>query len=89
MAYIAAVAAHPTYTAKFQEDLSTPGLRIPLTADANLFAEAVELGRRVLWLHTFGERMIDAKHGRPAGPPRLPAASAPTIPKAGHLQQPG
>lgn len=85
MAYIAAVAAHPAYTAKFQEDLSTPGLRIPLTAESSLFAEAAELGRRVLWLHTFGERMTDPKHGRPAGPPRLPAASMPTIPKAGAI----
>ena len=85
MAYIAAVAAHPAYTVKFQDDLSTPGLRIPLTADSKLFAEAAELGRRVLWLHTFGERMIDPKHGRPAGPPRLPAASMPTIPKAGAI----
>jgi hypothetical protein len=85
MAYIAAVAAHPAYTAKFQDDLSTPGLRIPLTADPKLFAEAAEFGRRVLWLHTFGERMIDPKHGRPAGPPRLPAASMPTIPKGGAI----
>jgi len=85
IAYIAAVAAHPAYTAKFQDDLSTPGLRIPMTADAALFAEAAELGRRVLWLHTFGERMIDPKHGRPAGPPRLPAPSMPTIPKAGAI----
>jgi hypothetical protein len=85
MAYIAAVAAHPAYTAKFQDDLSTPGLRIPLTADSKLFTEAAEFGRRVLWLHTFGERMIDPKRGRPAGPPRLPAASTPTIPKAGAI----
>jgi hypothetical protein len=85
MAYIAAVAAHPAYTARFQEDLSTPGLRIPLTADSKLFTEAAELGRRVLWLHTFGERMIDPKRGRPAGPPRLPAAKMPSIPKEGAI----
>jgi hypothetical protein len=85
MAYIASVAAHPAYIAKFQDDLSTPGLRIPLTADSSLFAEAAELGRRVLWLHTFGERMTDPKHGRPAGPPRLPAASMPTVPKEGAI----
>jgi hypothetical protein len=85
MAYIAAVAAHPAYTAKFQDDLSTPGLRIPLTADSKLFAEAAEFGRRVLWLHAFGERMIDPKHGRPTGPPRLPVASMPTIPKTGAI----
>ncbi len=85
IAYIAAVAAHPSFTARFQDDLSTPGLRIPLTADSKLFTEAAELGRRVLWLHTFGERMIDSKHGRPAGPPRLPAVSMPTIPKEGTI----
>lgn len=85
MAYIAAVAAHSAYTARFHEDLSTPGLRIPLTADSKLFFEAVEMGKRVLWLHTFGERMADAKNGRPAGPPRLPQGKAPTIPKGGAI----
>ena len=85
MAYIAAVAAHPAYTARFRDDLSTPGLRIPLTADPKLFADAREIGRRVIWLHTFGERMVDAEHGRPAGPPRLPVGIAPTIPKEGAI----
>src|ERR1039458_7493983 len=56
VAYIAATAAHPAFTARFQNDLSTPGLHIPLTADRNTFGEAVELGRTVIWLHTFGER---------------------------------
>jgi predicted helicase len=85
MAYIAAIAAHPAYTAKFQDDLSTPGLRIPLTADPKLFAEAAQLGRKVIWLHTFGERMNDPAHGCPAGPPRLPVGCAPTIPKEGAI----
>ena len=44
MAYFAAVAAHPAYTARFQSDLVRPGLRFPLTADALLFAEAVDIG---------------------------------------------
>ena len=85
MAYIAAVAAHPAYTARFKDDLSTPGLRIPLTADPKLFAEAAELGRGVIWLDTFGERMADPNHGRPVGPPRLPVGIAPTIPKDGAI----
>jgi len=50
-----------------------------------VFHKAVELGRTVIWLHTFGERMVDAAHGRPAGAPRLPAAKAPRIPKAGAI----
>jgi hypothetical protein len=40
MAYVAAVMAHPAFTARFKADLVRPGLRLPLTADAKLFAEA-------------------------------------------------
>ena len=87
MAYIAAVAAHPAYTARFQEDLAQPGLRIPLTARAGLFAKAAELGRTVIWLHSFGERCVDAKNGRPARPPRLQKEKAPRIPAAGAIPQ--
>lgn len=81
MAYIAAVAAHPGYTERFAADLRQPGLRIPLTADAELFKEAAALGREAIWLHTFGERFADPASGRPAAPPR--AASGPTVPKGG------
>lgn len=84
-AYIAAIAAHPGYTRRFATDLATPGLRIPLTADAALFAEAVALGRRVIWLHTFGERFVDATQQRPAGPPRLPDGRRPQVPAAGAI----
>lgn len=58
-AYIAAVAAHPAYIKRFRKDLATPGLRIPLTADAATFTEAAALGRRIVWLHSFGERFAD------------------------------
>ncbi len=85
MAYLAAVAANPAYTARFQRDLAQPGLRIPLTAKGKLFAEAVELGRRVIWLQTFGERCVDSHAGRPADPPRLPKESAPRYTKAGAI----
>jgi hypothetical protein len=85
MAYLAAVAAHPAYTARFQPDLVQPGLRIPLTADAGLFDEAARLGRRVVWLHTFGERFTALKEGRPKGPPRLPKDRAPQIPARGAI----
>jgi hypothetical protein len=87
VAYIAAVAAHPAFTARFQDDLSTPGLRIPITADADMFTTASELGKTVIWLHTFGERMADPKKGRPAQPPRLPSARAPRIPAAGEISE--
>ena len=85
LAYLAGVAANPAYTARFQADLAQPGLRIPMTARPKLFAQAVELGRRVIWLHTFGERFVDPKADRPPGPPRLPKERAPRIPKDGAI----
>jgi hypothetical protein len=87
LAYVAAIAAHPAYTSRFQGDLVKPGLRIPLTARAKVFAEAAELGRTVIWLHTFGERFADPRHGRPGQPPRLPKDRAPRIPAPGAISQ--
>jgi hypothetical protein len=87
VAYIAAIAAHPAFTARFQEDLSTPGLRIPLTSDGHTFAEVADLGRTVIWLHTFGERMTDPQKGRPPQPPRLPPAGRPRIPASGAIPE--
>ncbi len=85
VAYIAAVMAHPAFTQRFAPDLVRPGLRAPLTADAKLFAEAVALGREVVWLHCHGERFVDASAGRPKGPPRLPKQCAPRIPAGGAI----
>ena len=85
MAYLAAVMAHPGYTRRFQDDLVQPGLRLPLTRDAALFAEAVALGEAVIWLHTFGERYADPSNGRPAGPPRMPTGDGPLIPRDGAI----
>jgi hypothetical protein len=82
MAYIAAIAAHPGYIARFAKHLKQPGLRIPLTAKAALFDEAVALGREVVWLHTFGERFAE---GCPPGPPRVTDGPEPTIPADGVL----
>ncbi len=84
-AYIAAIAAHPAYIDRFRSDLATPGLRIPLTASISVFFEAVELGRRIVWLHTFGERFTDATAGRPAGAPRLPTGRRPQVPATGAI----
>jgi hypothetical protein len=84
-AYIAGIAANPAYTAKFQDDLSTPGLRIPITADAQTFFAVAALGQRVIWLHSYGERMADPQQQRPASPPRAPQECRPTIPKNGAI----
>jgi len=78
-AYVAAVTAHPAYVERFRQDLQTPGLRIPLTAAADLFERAVALGRRVLWLHTYGERCADPAAERPEGPPRVESGARPLV----------
>ena len=87
MSYVAAVAAHPAYTARFQQDFLTPGLRIPLTAEERQFEQAIIIGQHVLWLHTYGERLTDATRDRPAKPPRLPVERRPTIPKDGTISE--
>ncbi len=84
IAYIAGVAANPTYTSRFAPDLVQPGLRIPLTGDPALFDEVIRVGREVIWLHTFGERFADPTAGRPAHPPRL-AQGAPRVPADGAI----
>src|SRR5438270_11536540 len=85
MTYLAAVMAHAAFTARFKADLVRPGLRVPLTADAKLFAEAVALGSEVIWLHCYGERFVDPKADRPKQAPRLPKESAPHIPAGGAI----
>lgn len=85
MAYLAAVMAHPAFTARFAKDLVRPGLRVPMTADASLFDEAVRLGREVVWLHCYGERFTDAAAGRPRQAPRLPKGEGPFIPAEGAI----
>ena len=80
-AYVAAMLACPAYTERFKADLIRPGLRVPLTADAALFAQGAKLGREIIWLHSFGERFTE---DRPAGAPRV-ATNPPTISKAGKI----
>jgi hypothetical protein len=85
LAYLASVMAHPAFTAQFAPDLVRPGLRVPFTADASTFAEAVVIGRETIWLHCFGERFADPKANRPKQAPRLPKGSAPRIPSGGAI----
>ena len=79
LAYLAAVLAHPAFVERFESDLVRPGLRVPLTADADVFAQAVEVGREVVWLHTFGDRFADPAAGRPARPPRVEDGPRPSL----------
>ena len=84
-AYTYALLAAHAYQARFAEALKTPGLRVPITADAALWQEAVAAGRELLWLHTYAERCVDNAAGRPAEVPRVDGigwtASVETMPE--------
>lgn len=71
-AYCYALLSPSAYQQRFAAALETPGLRVPITADPELWAEAVEAGRDLLWLHTYAECMIDAEAGRPPCVPEVP-----------------
>jgi hypothetical protein len=64
LAYIACLTANPGYTALFHNELTTPGVRIPITRDTDLWDLAVETGRSVIWLHTYAESFSDADDTR-------------------------
>lgn len=69
--------AAPDYAERFAEELEVPGPRVPLTRDRQLFDRAVGLGRRLIWLHTYGERFVP--DGERAGvlPPGAARATRP------------
>jgi len=62
-AYTYAILSAPDYVATFSEELTIPGPRIPITKNLNKFTEAVDLGRKLIWLHTYGERMVPEMGG--------------------------
>jgi hypothetical protein len=78
-AYVAAVVAHPGFTSRFRDELTTGGVRVPLTGDAALWSEAVALGRTVIWASTFGERCVDPHEGRSGGADQVWETALPTI----------
>lgn len=69
VAYIFAVMAQPAYHAQFAKELDTPGPRIPVTTDAQLFAELRDLGKYLLWIQTFGTRFAGDGRLRNSVPP--------------------
>jgi Type ISP C-terminal specificity domain/N-6 DNA Methylase len=67
IAYVAGLVAHRGYTLRFAEYLDEPGVRLPLTGERILWTKVVEIGKEIIWLHTFGERFVDHRAGRPKG----------------------
>jgi len=65
VAYVYGVLAQPAFTERFTQELVTRELRVPITKDKSLFRRARDAGRRLLWLHTYGERFVPK--GKPQG----------------------
>ncbi|MGW1373807.1 type ISP restriction/modification enzyme [Streptomyces sp. NPDC002446] len=65
-AYVIAVTGHAGFTKQFTEELLTPGVRLPITRDPQLWDKAVRLGSQLLWASTYGQRYIAPDDGRPA-----------------------
>lgn len=76
--YAVGVSAHAGYVERFKEQLQRPGVRIPVTADKQLFDEIAQLGKSVAFLQTYGLRGAVTSYATSSnGAPRLPAARAP------------
>ena len=58
LAYLYGVLAQPAFTTRFEKELGTRKLCVPITKDAALFEKVRKAGARLLWLHTYGERLV-------------------------------
>ena len=64
LAYVYGILAQPAFTTRFENELETRKLCVPITKDAALFEKVYKTGVRLLWLHTYGERFIPKKQTR-------------------------
>jgi len=57
-AYCYGVLAHPLYTEMLATELEGSSPRVPVTKDVDLYHLARDLGKKLIWLHTYGERLV-------------------------------
>jgi len=69
VAYVYGALAQPGFTARYAKELETRELRVPITKDPALFAKLRDAGARLLWLHTYGERLVPKGKQRGHAPP--------------------
>ena len=73
LAYVYGVLAQPAFTERFADELGTREIRVPMTKDAALFSQVRDVGAKLLWLHTYGQRFVPK--GKHAG--QVPKGSGP------------
>ena len=71
-AYAYGILAQRAYVERFWDELELPPPRLPITKDGELFHRVADLGRRLLHLHTYGQRF--APKGRAVYLRAMPAA---------------
>ncbi len=79
LAYVYGVVAQAAFTARYLKELETRELRVPITKNAALFGKVRDIGARLLWLHTYGERFVP-KGKRPGQVPRGAAKCVKPVP---------
>ncbi len=57
-AYCYGILAQPSYTERFYEEHESCEIRVPVTKDFVSFRKIEMIGRKLLWLHTYGERFV-------------------------------
>jgi predicted helicase len=62
MAFCYALLNAPSYAQRFEEELRTPGPRIPLTADPDVFARGAAIGEELLAVHTYRDVRVGSAH---------------------------
>lgn len=60
-AYLYAVLAHPAYTERFRLELENRKVSVPITLNKELFETSASIGRRLIYLHTYGERFAQGQ----------------------------
>ena len=58
LAYAYGIMSVPAYVQRFYKELDTRQVRVPITADADLFRKIRDLGAKLIWLHSYGERYV-------------------------------
>lgn len=79
LAYFYGILAQPAFTARYRAELDTRELRVPITKSAALFEKVRAVGAHLLWLHTYGERLVP-KGKRPGQVPHGKAKCIHAVP---------
>jgi predicted helicase len=72
LAYVYGILANNAFTERYAKELASRELRVPITSDAILFTKVRDIGAKLLWLHTYGQRYVS--EDRPRG--QLPKGEA-------------